>query len=74
MVFKTTCLDRGRALREGSFFFAGIALLPLLDERNLRDRASLFTLNWRAILARIGAQVRGFSYLCATIHTDNHLF
>ena len=40
MVFKTTCLDRGRALREGDFFFAGIALLPPLDERILRDRVS----------------------------------
>ena len=40
MVVKTTCLDRGRPLREGGFFFAGIALLPLLDERNLGDRVS----------------------------------
>ena len=52
MVFKTTCLDRGRALREGGFFFAGIALLPPLDERNLRDGVSALTLNQRAILAR----------------------
>ena len=41
MVFKTTYLDRGRPLREGDFFFAGIVLLPPLDERNLGDRASL---------------------------------
>ena len=52
VVFKTTCLDRGRPLREGGFFFAGIALLPPLDERNLRDGVSALTLNQRAILAR----------------------
>ena len=49
VVFKTTCLDRERPLREGAFFFVGIALLLLLDERNLRDRVSALTLNQRAI-------------------------
>ncbi|KXB76067.1 hypothetical protein HMPREF3185_00538, partial [Porphyromonas somerae] len=34
----TTCIDRGKPLREGAFFFKGIALFPPLDKRNTRDK------------------------------------
>ena len=39
LVFKTTYIDRGKPLREGTFSFARRILSPLLDERNTRDRA-----------------------------------
>ena len=39
LVFKTTCVDRGKALREGAFSFTRRALFPPLDKRNIRDKA-----------------------------------
>ena len=39
LVFKTTCIDRGKTLRKGAFFFAGRTLFPPLDKRNTRDKA-----------------------------------
>ena len=39
LVFKTTCIDRGKPLREGAFFFARRTLFPPLDKRNTRDKA-----------------------------------
>ena len=39
LVFKTTYIDRGKALREGAFFFARIVLFPSLDKRNTCDKA-----------------------------------
>ena len=39
LVFRTTCIDRGKPLREGAFSFTGTALFPLLDKRNTRDKA-----------------------------------
>ena len=39
MVFKTTCVDAGKPLREGAFFFARRALFPPLDKKNTRDKA-----------------------------------
>ena len=38
LVFKTTCIDRGKPLREGAFFFTRMALFPPLDKRNTCDR------------------------------------
>ena len=38
LVFKTTCIDGGKPLREDAFFFMEIALFPLLDKRNTRDK------------------------------------
>ena len=37
LVIKTTYVDREKPLREGAFFFAGMALFPPLDKRNIRD-------------------------------------
>ena len=39
LVFKTTYIDRGKALREGAFFFTIRTLSPPLDKRNTRDKA-----------------------------------
>ena len=38
LVFKTTCIDRGKPLREGAFFFTGTALFPSLNKKNTRDK------------------------------------
>ena len=38
LVFRTTCIDRGKPLREGAFSFTGTALFPPLDKRNTRDK------------------------------------
>ena len=39
LVFKATCVDRGKPLREGAFFFTRIALFPPLDKKNVCDKA-----------------------------------
>ena len=39
LVFKSTCIDAEKPLREGAFFFTRIALFPPLDKRNTRDKA-----------------------------------
>ena len=38
LVFKTTCIDTEKPLREGAFFFTRIALFPPLNKRNTRDK------------------------------------
>ena len=39
LVFKTTCVDRGKPLREGAFSFTRTMLFPPLDKKNTRDKA-----------------------------------
>ena len=39
LVFKTTYIDRGKPLREGTFFFKRIVLFPPLNKRNACDKA-----------------------------------
>ena len=39
LVFKTTCVDRGKALREGAFSFTRRTLSPPLNKRNTCDKA-----------------------------------
>ena len=39
LVFRTTCVDREKPLREGAFFFTRMTLFPRLDKRNTRDKA-----------------------------------
>ena len=39
LVFKTTCIDRGKPLREGAFSFTEMALFPPQDKRNTHDKA-----------------------------------
>ena len=55
LVFKTTCVDRGKVLREGAFPFTRTMLSPPLHKKNTRDKAKgLFGLfgevYWGAIL------------------------
>ena len=38
LVFKTTCVDIGKVLREGTFSFTRRILFPSLDKRNTCDR------------------------------------
>ena len=38
LVFKTTCIDAEKPLREGAFFFTGTALFPSLNKKNTRDK------------------------------------
>ena len=39
MVFKTTCIDAEKPLREGAFFFTRMTLFLPLNKRNTRDKA-----------------------------------
>ena len=39
LVFKTTCIDREKPLREGTFSFMRRTLFPPLDKRNTHDKA-----------------------------------
>ena len=39
LVFKTTCVDRGKPLREAAFIFTRIALFPPLNKKNVYDKA-----------------------------------
>ena len=39
LVFKTTCIDAGKPLCEGAFFFTIMALFPLLNKRSICDKA-----------------------------------
>ena len=39
LVFKTTCIDRRKPLREGTVFFTRTMLFPPLNKRNTRDKA-----------------------------------
>ena len=39
LVFKTTCIDRRKPLREDAFSFTRRTLFPPLDKRNTRDKA-----------------------------------
>ena len=39
LVFKTTCVDRGKPLSEGAFFFTRTMLFPPLNKRNTCDKA-----------------------------------
>ena len=52
MVIKTTYVDREKPLREGAFFFTGIALFPPLDKRNIRDEV-------KGLLGHFGEVYRG---------------
>ena len=39
LVFKTTCVDREKPLREGTFLFTRRTLSPPLNKRNTRNKA-----------------------------------
>ena len=52
LVFKTTCVDRGKLLRGGAFFFARTALFPPLDKKNVCDKA-------KGLIGHFGEVYRG---------------
>ena len=39
LVFKTTCIDAEKPLKEGAFFFTRRTLFPPLNKKNTRDKA-----------------------------------
>ena len=56
LVFKTTCIDRGKPLREGAFFFARRALFPPLDKKNTRDKAKGLCITSERYIGELGAR------------------
>ena len=56
MVFKTTCVDRGKPLREGAFFFTRRALFPPLDKRNIRDKAKGLRISSERYIGELGVR------------------
>ena len=55
VVFKTTCIDRGKPLREGAFFFTRRTLFPPLDKRNIRDKARVLCIASEGYIGELGA-------------------
>ena len=56
LVFKTTCIDRGKPLREGAFPFTGITLFPRLNKRNTRDKAKGLRITSEEHIGELGVQ------------------
>ncbi len=56
LVFRTTCIDRGKPLREGAFSFTRTMLFPPLDERNTRDRAKGLCLSLEGHIGELGVR------------------
>ena len=56
LVFKTTYIDRGKPLREGAFFFTGMALFPPLDKRNIRDKAKGLCITLERHIGELGVR------------------
>ena len=55
LVFKTTYVDREKALREDAFSFTRIALFPSLDKRNTRDKAKGLCITSERHIGELGA-------------------
>ena len=56
LVFKTTCIDRGKPLREGAFFFTRTMLFPPQDKRNTRDEAKGLCISSEEHIGELGVQ------------------
>ena len=56
LVFKTTCIDKGKPLREGAFFFTRMMLFPPLDKRNTRDKAKGFCITSERHIVGLGVR------------------
>ena len=56
LVFKTTCIDRGKPLREGAFSFMRRTLFPPLDKRNTRDKAKGLCITSERYIRELGAR------------------
>ena len=56
LVFKTTYIDRGKPLREGTFFFIRRILFPPLDKRNTRDKVQSLRISSERYIGELGAR------------------
>ena len=56
LVFKTTCIDRGKPLREGTFFITRTLLFPPLDQRNTCDQAKGLRISSERDIGELGAR------------------
>ena len=56
LVFKTTCVDKGKPLREGAFSFTRTMLLPPLDERNTRVRRKGLRISLERHIGELGVR------------------
>ena len=54
LVFKTMCVDRGKPLWEGAFFFTRRTLFPPLAKRNTRDKAKGLYINSERLIRGAG--------------------
>ena len=56
VVFKTTCIDRGKPLREGAFFFTRTMLFPPQDKRNTRDKSKGLCISSERHIGELGVR------------------
>ena len=56
MVFKTTCVDRRKPLRESAFFFTRIVLFPPLNKRNTRDNVKGLCISLEKHIGELGVR------------------
>ena len=56
LVFKTTCIDAEKPLREGAFFFTRMMLSPPLDKRNTRDKARGLCVSSEGYIGELGVR------------------
>ena len=56
LVFKTTCIDKRIALREGAFFFTRMTPFPPRNKRNTRDRAKGLCIASERHIGELGAR------------------
>ncbi len=52
-------MDAGKPLREGAFFFTGMALFPPLDKRNIRDKAKSLCITSERHIGELGVRCLG---------------
>ena len=56
LVFKTTCVDTEKPLREGAFFFTRTMLFPPQDKRNTRDKAKGLCISSERYIGELGVR------------------
>ncbi|KXB74067.1 hypothetical protein HMPREF3185_01334 [Porphyromonas somerae] len=56
LVFKATCVDRGKPLREGAFLFTGMMLFLPLDKRTTRDTAKGLCISSERYIVELGVR------------------
>ena len=56
LVFKTTCIDAEKTLREDTFFLMRRTLFPPLDKRNTRDKAKGLCITSERYIGELGAR------------------